>query len=249
MCRPRRETDDEQRLSIESAAPRDGVLISGAGSQRLDHLDCTLLGRFAPTRTCYSAPNVCSSQPELCGRGRRPLHCGISAPSMTALGHNRTKRHLGLCPLIPRKRTCGVVAMLLAHRFWTLAGAEGGLQTAAFFERGTGPGPRRRAGADFRKALKCVLSRYGLKFYKTGLQASGPATEASFRAIQVRPKDLPAFLRAAWACGKPSSLAPVAPPPSTPSRSATCSTCSSAHNTTCPKRRASRASIATTSAA
>ena len=161
---------------------------------------------------------------------------------MSALGHNRTKRHLGLCPLIPRKRTCGVVAMLLAHRFWTLAGAEGGLQTAAFFERGTGPGPRRRAGADFRKALKCVLSRYGLKFYKTGLQASGPATEASFRTIQVRPKDLPAFLRAAWACGKPNSLAPVAPPPSTPSRSATCSTCSSAHNTTCPKPRASRAS-------
>ena len=33
-----------------------------------------------------------------------------------------------------------------------------------------------------------------------------------------------------------------APPPSTPSRSATCSTCSSAHNTTCPKPRASRAS-------
>src|SRR6516162_2681124 len=33
------------------------------------------------------------------------------------LGHKRTKRHLGLCPLIPRKRTCGVVAMLLAHPF------------------------------------------------------------------------------------------------------------------------------------
>src|SRR5262245_6445571 len=53
------------------------------------HLDCTLLGRFAPSGTCYSAPNICSSQPELRGRGRRPLHCGISTRLMSALGHQR----------------------------------------------------------------------------------------------------------------------------------------------------------------
>jgi len=30
--------------------PGDGILISGAGSQGLGDLDCTLLGRFAPIR-------------------------------------------------------------------------------------------------------------------------------------------------------------------------------------------------------
>jgi len=35
---------------LKAPAPRDGVLISGAGSQRLGDLDCTLLGRFAPIR-------------------------------------------------------------------------------------------------------------------------------------------------------------------------------------------------------
>jgi len=38
------------RAAIERAAPRDGGLISGAGSQRLGDLDCTPLGRFAPSR-------------------------------------------------------------------------------------------------------------------------------------------------------------------------------------------------------
>jgi len=39
----------------------------------------------------------------------RPLHCGISVLSMSALGHQRPRRskpHHGACPLYPRKRTC-----------------------------------------------------------------------------------------------------------------------------------------------
>ena len=41
--------------------------------------------------------------------GRRPLHCGISAPSMSALGHSRrTKPSIGFvrCPLRSESRHC-----------------------------------------------------------------------------------------------------------------------------------------------
>src|SRR5262245_51205686 len=41
-------------------------------------------------RLVYLRPNICSSQPELRGRGRRPLHCGISTRLMSALGHKQS---------------------------------------------------------------------------------------------------------------------------------------------------------------
>jgi hypothetical protein len=84
---------------------------------------------------------------------------------MSASGQNRTKRHLGLRPLIPRKRTCGVVAMLLAHPFWTPAGAD-----EAFRPQRSSSGrlalPEATGRRDFRKALTSSYDASDRNFIK-----------------------------------------------------------------------------------
>src|SRR5262249_8540501 len=91
----------EQRLAaIESAAL--GMEFS---FQAQDHNAFAIsivrsLVALPPCGTCYSAPNICSSQPELRWRGRRPLHCGISALFLSALGQERTSPvHLAMSAL------------------------------------------------------------------------------------------------------------------------------------------------------
>src|SRR5262245_42974144 len=105
---------------LKAPAPRDGVLISGAGSQRLGDLDCTLLARFAPH------PGLVTLRQTFVRRSHKIAAASLAPflPRLRAASISRSTRSLSDTPLADSWHwAVGVVFGLLWSR-WCRSSAD-----------------------------------------------------------------------------------------------------------------------------